>query len=234
MIKSAVLDKMDQVVHGFGTRHDSMRDLFSPYWEQRPIQHERHGTHIALAEYEKQDCGEADGMLTSQPGLLLCIATADCVPILLARKDGKQVAALHVGWRGASDGIIARFAELLIARGDSAADWHAATGPSAGACCYEVSNDVIAQFRDRYDMPRELIELRPRHLNLAGITSWQLQRAGYATISAAPECTICHAQSEGGQSGAFSFHSYRRDRATRTPMEDVQWSVIAIKNAASG
>lgn len=225
---------MDQVIHGFGTRHDDMRNLFSSYWERRPVQHERHGTNIVLAEYEKQDCGEADGMLTSRSGLLLCIATADCVPILLARKDGKQVAALHVGWRGASGGIIKRFAELLSARGDSPADWHAATGPAAGACCYEVSNDVIEQFRQRYDMPPELIEPQAGRLNLAGITLWQLQRAGFSAISAAPECTICDTLNAGEQGGAFSFHSYRRDRATRTPMADVQWSVIAIKSAAAG
>ena len=223
VIRSTVLASVAPVVHGFGARHDDMAQQFPGYWERRPMQHERHGTHIAVAEHEQQDCGEADGMITERPGLLLCIATADCVPVLLARKDGKAVAALHVGWRGAYAGIIARFAELLAARGDSAGDWLAATGPSAGDCCYQVSPDLIAQFGGRYAMPPRVIASEAGNLNLAGIAAWQLEHAGFSTFSAAPECTMCHPGD-----GGFAYHSYRRDRETRTPIKDVQWSVIAI------
>ncbi|USX13942.1 polyphenol oxidase family protein [Oxalobacteraceae bacterium OTU3CAMAD1] len=187
------------------------------------MQHERHGTHIAIADSEHQDCGEADGMFTERPGLLLAIATADCVPVLLARKDGKAVAALHVGWRGAYAGIIARFAEMLAARGERAGDWLAATGPAAGDCCYQVSPELIAQFGERYAMPARVISSEAGNLNLAGIAAWQLERAGFVNFSAAPECTMCHP----GDTG-FAYHSYRRDRETRTPIKDVQWSVIAI------
>jgi YfiH family protein len=225
VIRSTVLGQLQTVVHGFGTRRDDMAAHFPHYWARRPMQHERHGTHIAIAERENQDCGEADGMVTERPGLLLCIATADCVPLLLARKDGKAVAALHVGWRGAYAGIIDRFAELLAARGDGAGNWLAATGPSAGACCYQVSPELIAQFSERYAMPPEVIASAAGNLNLSGIAAWQLERAGFATLSAAPECTMCHAGTDG-----HTFHSYRRDRETRTPIEDVQWSVIAISS----
>lgn len=228
VIRSAVLQQLDTVVHGFGTRRDDMAAHFPRYWAGRPVQHERHGTRIAVVERANEDCGEADGMFTQAPGLLLAIATADCVPLLLARKDGEAVAALHVGWRGAYDGIIARFAELLAARGDRPADWLAAIGPAAGACCYQVAPELIAQFGLRYPMPPELIASPAGHLNLAGIAAWQLERAGFASFSAAPECTMCH-PGEGG----FAFHSYRRDRATRTPVEDVQWSVIAIAAPAA-
>lgn len=212
VIRSTVLAELETVVHGFGTRRDDMAAHFPQLWERRPMQHERHGTHIAIAERENQDCGEADGMVTERPGLLLCIATADCVPLLLARKDGKAVAALHVGWRGAYAGIIDRFAELL-----------AATGPSAGACCYQVSPELIAQFSERYAMPPQIIASASGNLNLSGIAAWQLAQAGFVTVSAAPECTMCHAGADG-----HTFHSYRRDRETRTPIKDVQWSVIAI------
>ena len=59
------------IVHGFGTRHDDMARLLPEYWPRRPIQHERHGTRIAIATEPNEDCGEADGMLTDRPGLLL-------------------------------------------------------------------------------------------------------------------------------------------------------------------
>jgi YfiH family protein len=223
VIRSTVLASVASVVHGFGARHDDMARHFPEYWERRPMQHERHGTHIAIADSEHQDCGEADGMFTERPGLLLAIATADCVPVLLARKDGKAVAALHVGWRGAYAGIIARFAEMLAARGEQAGDWLAATGPAAGDCCYQVSPELIAQFGERYAMPARVISSEAGNLNLAGIAAWQLERAGFVNFSAAPECTMCHP----GDTG-FAYHSYRRDRETRTPIKDVQWSVIAI------
>lgn len=212
-----------KVLHGFGGRHDDMAALFPGYWQRRPVQHERHGTRIAVVEHANQDCGEADGMYTERAGLLLCIATADCVPVLLARKDGKAVAALHVGWRGAYAGIIARLAGLLIARGDHPADWLAATGPSAGQCCYQVAPALIDQFADRYPMPRDMIATPEGKLNLSGIAAWQLERAGFGARSRAPECTMCHRSGAG-----YTYHSYRRDRETRTPVEDVHWSAIAI------
>jgi YfiH family protein len=226
MIKSAVLDKLDNIVHGFGTRDDRMAEIFPEYWAARPVQHERHGTRIAVITHAQEDCGEADGMFTDKAGLLLSIATADCVPVLLARRDGKEVAALHVGWRGALDGIVPRFAEFLHDRDGDPGEWYAASGPSAGPCCYEVTAEIMEKFNQRYSMPMDLIAPSGRHLNLRGIVHWQLAGAGFASISVAQECTICHRKGP-GEDGGFSFHSYRRDRATRTPMVDVQWAVIA-------
>lgn len=225
MLKSSSLSAVDGIVHGFGTRADDMAALFSCYWPRRPIQHERHGTRIAVVDREREDCGEADGMYTERPGLLLSIATADCVPILLARADGRAVAALHAGWRGALAGIADRFVELLRGRGDDPANWSAALGPSAGPCCYEVSEEVIEQFCARWDMPRELVAPRGRYLDLGAIVRRQVRDAGFAPVSVRDECTMCHRPRA---DAPFAFHSYRRDRETRTPVVDVQWSVIAI------
>jgi YfiH family protein len=225
MITSPILSRLDGVLHGFGRRADDMAVLLPDYWPERPIQHERHGTRIAIIEHAREDCGEADGMYTETPGLLLSIATADCVPILLARADGRAVAALHAGWRGTLAGIVERFCDLLRERGDDPRNWQAALGPSAGSCCYEVGEEVIAQFRERYDLPRSAVAPRGRNLDLAGIVTEQLRRAGFASVSAATECTMCHREHD---DAPFTFHSYRRDRETRTPVVDVHWSVIAM------
>jgi YfiH family protein len=230
MISSPILNSLGNVAHGFGLRDEGMQDLFPAYWPNRPMQHERHGTRIAVIERAREDCGEADGMFTDRPGLMLSIATADCAPVLLARKDGKEVAALHVGWRGALAGIVERFADLLDGRGGKPDDWCAAIGPSAGPCCYEVSEDLIGQFRTKYGLPLSLIAPGGRRLNLSAIVHWQLVNAGFASISTCAECTICHPKTPDRPNPGFAFHSYRRDRETRTPVVDVQWSVIAIKN----
>jgi YfiH family protein len=223
MLTSPLLDH-PAIVHGFGRRHDDMQQLFPDYWPRRPVQHERHGTHIAIATQPNEDCGEADGMLTDRPGLLLAIATADCVPVLLARRDGREVAALHVGWRGAHAGIVERFATLVRERGGDPGDWRAAIGPAAHACCYEVSAALIDDFCERTGLPRETVAPRAHRLDLPAIVRWQLGQAGVERVSVQAECTMCRS----GDDGRFIYHSYRRDRETRTPIVDVQWSVIAI------
>lgn len=225
MLTSPLLDH-PAIVHGFGRRHDDLARLLPAYWPRRPVQHERHGTHIAIATQPNEDCGEADGMLTDRPGLLLAIATADCVPVLLARRDGREVAALHVGWRGAHAGIVDRFAALVRERGGDPGDWIAAIGPAAHACCYEVSAELIDDFCERTGLPRETVAPRPRRLDLPAIVRRQLGQAGVERVSVQAECTMCRRSGD----GRFIYHSYRRDRETRTPVVDVQWSVIAIAN----
>jgi len=223
MLTSPLLDH-PAIVHGFGRRHDDMAGLLPAYWPDRPVQHERHGTHIAIPTQANENCGEADGMLTDRPGLLLAIATADCVPVLLARQDGREVAALHVGWRGAHAGIVERFAALVRERGGDPGDWIAAIGPAAHACCYEVSPELIDSLQERTGLPRETIAPQSRRIDLPAIVRWQLGQAGVERVSPQPACTMCSRDGE----GRFTYHSYRRDRETRTPIVDVQWSVIAI------
>lgn len=223
MLTSPLLDH-PAIVHGFGQRHDDMARLLPAYWPQRPVQHERHGTRIAIPTRANEDCGEADGMLTARAGLLLAIATADCVPVLLARQDGREVAALHVGWRGAHAGIVDAFAALLRERGGDPGDWIAALGPAAHACCYEVSAALVDSFVERTGLPRATVAPQARRLDLPAIVRWQLGQAGFERVSAQPACTMCGSDDD----GRFAYHSYRRDRATRTPAVDVQWSVIAI------
>ena len=49
---------------------------------------------------------EADAAVTSVPGTVLAILTADCLPVLLCDSDGSEVAAAHAGWRGLADGVL--------------------------------------------------------------------------------------------------------------------------------
>jgi purine-nucleoside/S-methyl-5'-thioadenosine phosphorylase / adenosine deaminase len=81
-----------------------------------------------------------DGLWTDAPGRPLLVFTADCLPIAIARADGRRpaVAALHVGWRGLLAGIVERAAFRLGGR------LAAAIGPGIGPCCYEVGEDVAA------------------------------------------------------------------------------------------
>ena len=69
----------------------------------------------------------------------LCIKTADCVPILLSSKDGKEVSAVHAGWRGTAADIVTKAAEKFSC---DKKDILCAIGPCIGVCCYEVGEEV--------------------------------------------------------------------------------------------
>lgn len=83
--------------------------------------------------------GDADGLITSTPGLPIAIATADCVPIAIA--GSSSIAIVHAGWRGLAKGIIEKAIRSFDTLGDMAK--MASIGPHIGSCCYEVGEEVV-------------------------------------------------------------------------------------------
>ena len=100
----------------------------------------------------------ADGVITATPGLLLAIQTADCIPVLVADRKQRIVAAFHAGWRG----TVKRIVELGVGRmrlqfGCRPQDLIAAIGPGAAQCCYAVGEEVISEFESQFVYARELV-----------------------------------------------------------------------------
>lgn len=92
-----------------------------------------------------------DASTTNRPGLLLAAQTADCVPILLADTKNRAVAAVHAGWRGTLQRIVAKaIGKMQMQFGTKPIDLLAAIGPSIGGCCYEVGTEVAAEFRSQF------------------------------------------------------------------------------------
>lgn len=93
---------------------------------------------------------EADILITDDQDLAVTVQTADCVPLLIADPRTGAVAAAHAGWRGLAAGVPAT-AILALAQefGVAPHDVLAAIGPSIGACCYEVGDDMRQRFIDR-------------------------------------------------------------------------------------
>lgn len=92
-----------------------------------------------------------DALITREPGLLLTVQTADCVPILLADTRVHAVAAIHAGWRG----TLKRITEKTLGRmrmefGTQPEDALAAIGPAIGGCCYEVGHEVAKEFAAQF------------------------------------------------------------------------------------
>lgn len=100
-----------------------------------------------------------DGRFTDQPGRLLAIRTADCVPILLADPDGRVVAAVHAGWRGTVQHVAATaVGEMRRALGVRPEHLYAAIGPSIRGCCYQVGREVVEAFRSQFAYADELFQ----------------------------------------------------------------------------
>jgi len=97
-----------------------------------------------LEDVPKEEIAETDALITDQPGLCLCVQTADCVPILLYDPVKKVAAAVHAGWRGTVKQILAETVnEMKSNYSCSAKDILAAIGPSIGPEVYEVGNEVV-------------------------------------------------------------------------------------------
>lgn len=151
-------------------------------------------------------CGEGDALLTDQPGTVIGVRTADCLPILLSAQNGAVVAAVHAGWRGAVAGIATRTVDALVTRHRvSPGEISALLGPCIRPCCFEVGPEVIAEVARRHPQLAEAVTIpkNPRpHLDLAGLNRLLLNAAGVTNVTDCDECTCCQPE---------IYHSYRRD-----------------------
>lgn len=101
------------------------------------------------APVKLSDAPCADAIVTAQPGRMLVIRTADCVPILMASRDGRVVAAIHAGWRGVVAQVVAAtFAEFDRRFRIGPDEWVAAIGPCISGEHFEVGTDVAIAFAD--------------------------------------------------------------------------------------
>jgi YfiH family protein len=98
----------------------------------------------------------ADAAITDRAGVLLAVQTADCVPILLVDPRRRSIGAVHAGWRGALQRIVAKtIGQMRMQFGSRAEDLLAAIGPSVGGCCYEVGAEVAARFQAQFERADE-------------------------------------------------------------------------------
>ena len=183
--------------HGFSTRaagEAKERDRAaavhvgaSQIWQATQV----HGdTVIDVAEAAVDASTKADALVATKAGDAVGIRVADCVPILIASKDG-HVAAVHAGWRGVANGIIGKAVKRL------GSAHIAAIGPHIGPCCFEVGHDVAEQigFVDRVIGEKSFVNLRRA-------VHEQLRAAGVPVVDDVGECTKCHPD---------AYHSFRRD-----------------------
>jgi polyphenol oxidase len=105
---------------------------------------------------ESKNAPQGDALFTREPGFLLTVQTADCIPILLVDTRLRAIAAVHAGWRGTLRRIAAKtLGRMQMEFGTRPEDVIAALGPGIGRCCYEVGEDVAREFNAQFPQARE-------------------------------------------------------------------------------
>lgn len=87
--------------------------------------------------------GYGDALVTTERGLVVAIATADCVPVVLVDVEAGALAAVHAGWRGTAARIVDAALDALVARGARVERIYALFGPSISGAAYEVGPEVL-------------------------------------------------------------------------------------------
>lgn len=178
-----------------------------------------HGAAVRVVRAESLDAPvpDADAAITATPGLAVTVVAADCVPILLADPATGAVAAIHAGWRGtcarvAGETVAALTREFAV----DPARLVAAIGPSIGACCYEVGDDLLRAFEAAGHSSIDRAEWFSRdaggrlRLDLWRANADQLVHAGLApdAVHVCGLCTRTHV-------GVFESYRAEGDRAGR-------------------
>lgn len=147
---------------------------------------------------------KADALVSDDPGRVLSVRVADCVPILLSTDDGRAVAAIHAGWRGVVAGVAINALKALSTHGNHVV---AAIGPSIGFDAFEVGPEVLEEFRKLFgnDAPIRTEPDGKGRVDLRECLRRQLVSAGVADdrIDRTDRCTYTHAD---------EFFSHRRDQ----------------------
>lgn len=159
-----------------------------------------HGTRVVRARPGGSPV-EADAAVTRQPGVVCAVLTADCLPVLLASRAGDEVAAVHAGWRGLADGVVAAALEAMQTRPEELVAW---LGPAIAQPAFEVGGEVRERFVRRDPVNAAFFAPNDRgrwQADLTGLARRELEAAG-VTVSGGGYCT--HDEAE-------RFFSYRRD-----------------------
>lgn len=159
--------------------------------------------------------GEADGMITGDPGIYLAMRFGDCTPLIFFDPVRQAIGLTHAGWRGTmknAGGATVR--HMITNLGCQPQNIIAVVGPAIGPCCYEVGPDVMQAAAQAFDEPEPLFSRRNGDPNRAHFDLWaanqqQLAAAGIEHIIQSKLCTACRTdeffshRAEKGRTGRF-------------------------------
>lgn len=175
-----------------------------------------HGDEILILEKDSRFSPgmEADGVMTAEPGLVLGIKTADCIPAFFWDPTRKVAGLSHAGWRGLHKGILVKMLRLFKTKFNSKfSDVRIVFGPAVGVCCYETGPEFSSYFPGFFKP-----KLNGKGMtDLIGAARAQLEKEGALSshIQSVEICTSCR---------SADFYSARKGAASERIL-----SVISIQ-----
>lgn len=151
-----------------------------------------HGDEILIIEKGSRfsPSMEADGVMTDEPGIVLGIKTADCIPAFFWDPTQKVAGLSHAGWRGLHKGILVKMLRLFKTKYHSrVSDIEIAFGPAVGSCCYETGSEFSSYFPGFFKP-----KLNGKGMtDLIGAARYQLGKEGVLSsrIQSVEICTAC-------------------------------------------
>lgn len=105
-----------------------------------------HSDHVCFVDHNSDAILQADALITKDKGTVLCIQTADCVPLFLHDAHNECIAAIHAGWKGALAGIIQKTIRIMTTKGSKASCLTAVIGPCIHQQSYQVNHSFYKTF----------------------------------------------------------------------------------------
>jgi polyphenol oxidase len=148
------------IIHGIvvfkelhpGTPHEEWMKVASDYFAKNVglpliVPRQVHGKEVrVVGEHFLPSHVTADGLVTDQPGVLVGVSTADCIPLLAANAAEGVIGVAHCGWRSIAAGIVEELTKELDNLTEKPHRTIYVIGAGIGACCYEVRDDLLREF----------------------------------------------------------------------------------------
>lgn len=163
-----------------------------------------HGIDVCDASRPASAC-RADAAYIDQPGVVLAVLTADCLPVFFVSADGREIGVAHAGWRGLAAGVLEALLDRFAAPPGAIRAW---LGPAIGPMAFEVGDEVRAAFLAHApEAAAAFVLSRPGHwhADLFLLARQRLAARGVHAVTGGGLCTV---------SDPARFYSYRRDGVT--------------------
>ena len=198
-------DHVGDAPEDVASNRQRLADVLGLAPEQFVWMEQLHTNTVTVVDGPQSEPVEAtDAVVTTQPGLALCVLVADCVPVLLSDHNAGVIAAAHAGRLGARNGIVKKTVEKMVELGANPANIQVLLGPAAAGASYEVPLEMARNVESR--LPGSMTKTSKGTTGLdirAGLVR-QLLSLGVTHVDADPRDTVTDTDS----------FSYRREGTT--------------------
>ena len=167
-----------------------------------------HGTEVVeLGPDNVGQTNTGDASFTRHPDIACAILTADCLPVILADREGTVVGAAHCGWRSLFGGVVENLVGEMAVVPETLQAW---LGPAIGPDSFEVGPEVRDAFLDHDSCAVHAFKAegaRPGHFmaDIYALATLRLNHLGVSSVTGGGLCTV---------QDSDRFFSYRRDGRT--------------------